>query len=330
MPKLSVVVPVYNVEKYLRKCLDSVIDESANDYEIIIVNDGSTDSSPSICREYAERYPTLIRFISTPNGGLGAARNVGIENACGEYLFFIDSDDYLAENAVGEMLELINQNHADFYLFDLVSVTEDGRKIGYLKGFDTASCFKFEEHPELLFYPPNACNKIWKTSFFKDNGIRFPGRVWFEDLYTIPKLYPHAETIEYVERPWYQYLYRTGSITQTKNPSRCVEIIAAVDSVLDYYKANGFYHKYSEQLEYMALYHQVITSTTRVNLIDRKSDIQLELYENYIEKFPNYRNNPYVRSMPKKLKLLMFYIEHKMYLAFNLTMRLNDRIKGKK
>ena len=96
MPKLTVMIPVYNVENYLKKCLDSVIYPELGDYEIVLVNDGSTDKSGEICDEYAQRFPALIRVITTPNGGLGKARDVGIDAARGEYILFLDSDDYLS------------------------------------------------------------------------------------------------------------------------------------------------------------------------------------------------------------------------------------------
>ena len=328
MPKLSVVIPVYNVENYLRKCIDSVIDENVTDYEIVLVNDGSPDSSPAICEEYASRYPDLIRYISTPNGGLGAARNIGTENAQGDFVLYLDSDDYLAPNALAEVMEVLSDD-VDICVFDFVNVTEDGRTLSITKGSEREGDFTLDEYPEFLFCPPNACNKIWKRNFFTDKGIVFPGRVWFEDIYTTPKLYTGETKIRYVSKAWYMYLQRSGSITKTKNAHRCLEIIDALNSVLTYYKSNGYFEKYYNQLCYLTLYHQVITSTTRVGMIDRHSTIQHQLFEDFLMKFPDYKSNAYVKSMPKKLKLLMFYIEHGMYTAFNLTMRLNDIIKRK-
>ena len=105
--KLSIIVPVYNTAEYLPKCLDSVICPGVDSCEIIIVNDGSTDSSKTVAESYVNRYPELIRLITTENGGLGQARNVGIENAHGEYLLFLDSDDSLSDNAVPEIMEAL-------------------------------------------------------------------------------------------------------------------------------------------------------------------------------------------------------------------------------
>ena len=121
--KLSIVIPVYNTRDYLAACLDSVLDPAADDCEIIVVNDGSTDDSEAIALEYAARYPERIRVITTENGGLGAARNVGLEASRGEFVFFLDSDDRLADGALGEMLDSLTPER-DIVIFDFLSVSE--------------------------------------------------------------------------------------------------------------------------------------------------------------------------------------------------------------
>jgi len=328
MTKLSIVIPVYNVENYLRKCVDSVIYPELSDYEIIIVNDGSTDSSPQIAEEYVVKYPHLIRMITTPNGGLGHARDVGINAAEGEYLLFLDSDDYLCENAVPEIMELIQQDF-DICVFDFISVTESGNELSRSQGSNKTEAFTLEENPEFLFCPPNAWCKIWKRKLFIDNSIEYPSRVWFEDLCTSPKLYLFAEKIIYKPKAWYMYLQRAGSITNSKNTIRHLEIINAVDTVIDFYKNTQMFEKYRDQLEYMALYHQVIVSTTRINLADSKSPHQRELYSNFKAKFPHYKNNAYVKSMPSKYKLLLFLIENRMYGLYHFVMKSNNLLKQK-
>lgn len=325
--RLSVVIPVYNVEKYLRRCIESVILPGRTDYEIIIVNDGSTDSSPAIAREYAEKYPALIRLISTPNGGLGHARNTGLDAAAGDYVLFLDSDDRLSPGALDELLA-ITDGSFDILIFDHVSVTEDDKALKINHGCDRAGEFSLTEYPELLLQPPNACVKLFRRSLFGDD-IRFPGRMWFEDLYTIPKLYLRAARIRYLPKVWYEYLMRAGSITNSASIGRNAEIITAVNEVIGYYKANGQYERYALQIEYMAIYHELITSTTRVNLIDPNCDLQDKLLDDYTAKFPNYRQNPYVQRMPKKLKLLLWLIERRQRKAINLIMRLNNKVKGK-
>lgn len=328
MPKLSVMIPVYNVEAYLRKCLDSVIYPQLSDYEIVLVNDGSTDSSGDICREYASRYPELIRLITTENGGIGKARDVGIDTARGEYIIFVDSDDYLSENAIPEMLETLSLDF-QMCIFDIRSVNEDGKLLKFIPGCNCDGEFTLESYPELLFDMPSAWNKIYRRSLFTNNGIYYPLRVWYEDMYVTPHLYAKAGKMLAVHKPWYNYLQRAGSITNNKNTQRNLEIIPAVDTMLSAYRAEGLYEKYRLQLEYSAFYNQVLTSTTRVNLADWRSDVQDKLYSDYLEKFPNYLENPYIIGMSRKYKLIHFFIRHKLRLCLHTVMRLNNIVKGK-
>jgi len=328
MTKLSVVIPVYNVEKYLSKCLNSIIYPELADYEIIIVNDGSTDSSPAICREYAEKNPGLIKVITTENGGLGAARDVGIDAAQGEYILFLDSDDFLSPNAIPEMYEYF-ENDFDILFFDIRSVNEEGRLLRYYNGCKIEGEFTLESFPELLFEMPSAWNKVYRRSLFTENQIYYPGRVWYEDMYVTFRLYTCAEKMLSVHKPWHNYLQRAGSITNNKNTQRNLEIIPAVNSMIGAFKDAGQYGKYFSQLEFSAFHHEVITSIARVNLADRKSNVQDKLFEDYKSKFPDYLKNPYVKKMSVKYKLIHFCICTKNYLLLNIIMNANDKIKGK-
>ena len=328
MLKLSIIIPVYNVEKYLSKCLDSVIYPDIADYEIIVVNDGSTDSSPEIAENYARRYPQLIKLINKENGGLGSARNAGIAHAQGEFLVFLDSDDCLSPNAVEEMLDSLQLNF-DIAIYDYISVNEYDRELSRSIGCEKQGSFSFSDYPEILFAPPSACNKIFKKSLFIENNIVFPTQIWFEDLATIPRLFLHCNKISNLAKPWYKYLQRSGSITNSKNPQRNSEIITVCNMVIEYYKKNNQYEKYRYELEYMLAYNELITSTTRVNLADRKSAVQDELLEFFIDNVPDFKDNPYIHSMPAKLKLLMKLILKKYRLSINLLMRLNNFIKKK-
>ena len=328
MPRLSIVIPVYNVEKYLRKCLDSVIVPGLNGYEIVIVNDGAIDSSPAIAAEYAEKYPELVRLISTPNGGLGAARNVGIRSARGEYLVFLDSDDALAHGAVAEMLDTLEQDF-DICLYDLVSVNEDGLELGRIRGSGRTGSFTLAECPALLTESPCACNKIFRRRLFTGSGIEFPSRVWYEDLRTVPKLYIDAKKILSTGRPWYLYLQRSGSITNSADAERNLEIIDAVDDLTAYYRDRGVYEQYRAELEFVAFHHAFLSSATRVNVIDAKSPVQDILLDDYLRKHPDYRSYPFFSRLSFNHRLVHFLVIHKMRRSLHLLIRANNFIKRK-
>ena len=328
MPKLSVMVPVYNIEDYLPKCLDSIIYPELGDYEIILVNDGSTDRSGDICLEYQERFHGLIRVISTPNGGLGAARDVGIDAAEGEYIIFLDSDDYLSPNALPEMMDVISPEY-DIIFFDLRSVNEDGKTLKYIHGCSIEGEFTLESFPEVLFEMPSAWNKIYRRSLFTENRVYYPGRVWYEDMYVTPKLYTLAGKMYSVHKCWHNYLQRAGSITNNKNTARNLEIIPAVNAMLNAFRDAGLFEKYRSQLEYSAFYNQVLTTTTRVNLADPHSEVQNQVYDDFLKKFPGYLSNPYLAKMPGKYKLIHFMIRRRLRRPLHWLMKLNNRVRGK-
>ena len=301
--KLSIVIPVYNTREYLPACLDSVIVPGLCDYEIVLVNDGSTDDSGVIAAAYAARCPQLIRLITTENGGLGAARNVGIENARGEFLFFLDSDDRLVPGALPEMMAELKSDR-DMILFDFLSVRPDGTVIERLKGSKKKGPLSLASCPELLMEYPSACNKLCRRELFTKSAVRFPGRVWYEDLRTMPKLYLWTEKIFAVDRAWYQYVTRPGSITNSANLERNLEIIDAADDLAGYYKAMGMYEKYRDQLAYVTFYNVFLAASMRVCTTDPKSPVLPALREALSARFPDFAENPYVRSMPAKHKLL--------------------------
>ena len=326
--KLSIVIPVYNTRDYLAACLDSVLDPAADDCEIIVVNDGSTDASEALALEYAARYPERIRVITTENGGLGAARNVGLEASRGEFVFFLDSDDRLADGALGEMLDSLTPER-DIVIFDFLSVDTDGNVLERLPGCARSGAVSLDAFPELLMEYPSGCNKICRRSLFLDSGIRFPGRVWYEDLRTMPKLYPLTDRIWSAGKAWYLYLVRPGSITKGAKLERNLEIVDALDDLLGWYREKGLYERYRLQLDYVAFYNLFLTGSVRVCLGDPKSPVLPALRQAFLERFPDFRSNSYYRKAPAKYHLLTRLLLSGQYRAVALLMGANSRMKKK-
>ena len=333
--KLSIIVPVYNTEAYLAKCLDSLTDgahPADGAYEVVAVNDGSTDGSRKILAEYCDRYPGLVRPVDTPNGGLGHARNCGLAVARGDWVLFVDSDDYLTPGALPEIFDALDAAEragADAAVFDFVHVDEQGNTLASFSGCEREAAFTLEEFPEFLFSPMNAVNKLWRRSLFTDTGITFPPRLWFEDLATSPKLYLHCRRFLPVHSAWYCYLQRRGSITNSTAAGRNIEMMTVTGKVLDYFREQGMWTRYRSQLAYTFFYHEFLTSVTRVNLIDPKSPIQRLLRDDYRTHFPDYRENPYFLQAPKKYRLLERLIRHGNWQGVHLLMTANNRMKGR-
>ena len=326
MKKLSVIIPVYNVEAYLAKCLNSVILEDETDYEIILVNDGSTDSSPTIAEAYRARFPELIRVITTENMGLGSARNTGMAEAVGKFLFFLDSDDYLAQGGMRRILELCDLDF-DLCIFDTITMDPAGRTIQYVPGCGRKEHITLTEYPELLLQIPNVWNKIYRASLFRDHQILFPGRAWFEDLRTVLKLYAFTDKILYVPEALHRYLIRPGSITNSAKAERNREIIDAVDDLRCFYRERGLFEKLKNELDFLVFHEQFLTSSVRANLADRHAPVQETLLVDFLQKCPDFRENPYVQQIPFKHKLLTWLLLHRMRLAVHVLMRLNNASK---
>lgn len=334
MLKLSIIIPVYNVEEYIARCLDSVVDygraciSSGQEpgYEVIIVNDGTQDASAEIAGKYVTACPGFVRMISIENSGQGQARNVGMDAAAGEFLYFLDSDDYLAPGAMERLLSLTDRDF-DICIFDSIAVNTLGRELEYRPGCKRTEKLSLAEYPGLLLENPDVWNKIFRRSLFAANGIRFTPGVWFEDLRTVPKLYAYTDRIIYVPEALHRYLQRPGSVTNTEQVRRNLEIIPALDELLAFYEARGQAGELKDVLEYLAFHCQFLTSSVRANLADRKSPVQEQLMQDFLEKFPRFRENPYIKSMSLQHKLLSFLLLHRLRRSVFLLMKLNRALK---
>ncbi len=187
---LSIVIPVYNTANYLRAA-SSVLAGDWADCEILLVDDGSTDGiSPGLCDRLSEAHPGLVRVIHQENLGLGGARNSGLEAARGEYLFFLDSDDTIPPHALTTLKEAIRKTGAEIIAFQFLTDDGEGHRTPTAQTpFSWILPSPPGKKPEFLLSIPSACCRIWRRSLFFSSGIRFPSRVWYEDLRTTVKLF---------------------------------------------------------------------------------------------------------------------------------------------
>lgn len=224
--KLSIIVPIYNVENYLPKCLDSLMNQTFQDYELILVNDGSQDRSLSIMESAQTNDPKRIKIFTKENGGLSDARNFGIKQSSGDYLAFIDSDDYIDVNMFSKMINLALNEACDVVVCGMNYIYEDGTQ-RYASGGE----FDFinpQTNLNVLTINNSACNKIYKKGLF--NTISFPKGKWYEDLATIPIVLYHAKKIGNIHDSLYFYYQRSGSIAHRKH-QKMFEIYEAIDNV---------------------------------------------------------------------------------------------------
>ena len=239
MPKVSIIVPVYQVEKYLRKCLDSLVNQTLEEIEILVINDGSPDDSQVIIDEFQQKYPLKIKSFIKENGGLSDARNFGLEKATGEFIGFVDSDDEVSKTMFQEMYSLAKKHEAEMVICNLQKVDEHGnvtQKLTQIPNMPERIELKnhFSVFSDLSYF---ACNKIFKRELFDHK--RFKVGIHFEDIQLIPQLLLDCKIIAQTQNYHYQYLERSDSITKT-HTIKGLDILKAVEDVNDYFTESQY------------------------------------------------------------------------------------------
>lgn len=234
---VSIVVPVYNVESYLGECLDSLIEQTYRDVEIVIVDDGSTDSSLFICNEYA-RIDNRVRLITQSNGGLSSARNAGIDICCGAWVTFVDSDDALRADAIEKLVEAAMKCEADIVCCGLAN------NMGELTQRNTNRYVAFQcaDGSKALHYSivtNHACGKLYAARLFTKSDIRYPDGRRYEDIATTYRLFDEASTVAFTDEPLYYYRLREDSITATPSVQDIDDLEKTYLEISEHYEGNS-------------------------------------------------------------------------------------------
>lgn len=286
MPKVSIIVPVYNVEKYIEKCLNSLVKQTMEDIEIIIVNDGSKDKSINVINKFIKQYPEKIKYLEKKNGGLSDARNYGLPYAKGEYIAFLDSDDYVEEDMYEKMYELAKKENSDMVECNFIWEYPNKQK-------EDVGQIYTNKKQMLEMVRVVAWNKLIRTNIVIENKITFPKGYRYEDVEFTYKLVPYLNKVSFLKKTCVHYVQRENSISNLQN-ERTKEIFYVLDHVLDFYKKNNIYDEYKEELEYIYTRYLLCSSLLRMVKIKNK-DIKKKLLEETWEKlncnFPNWKNN---------------------------------------
>ena len=233
MPKISVIIPVYNTEKYVEKCLESLAKQEMKDFEVIIVNDGSTDNSENVIKNYMQSSKLNIKYLEKENGGLASARNYGVEKASGKYISFLDSDDYLEKNLFSELEKYIDKD-IDLIKFKMKKVDEKGRLIEKLDGPVFDICSGKQAYEKLCTsdkYMDPACIYLYKREFFVENNFKYKLR-YHEDFGLTSLIIVQAKTVVSTDICGYNYLQTEESLTRSKDNSKNID--RAKDMLIHY------------------------------------------------------------------------------------------------
>lgn len=322
MVDISVIVPVYNAEKYLEACLDSLINQTKKEIEIIAINDGSKDNSLQILKEYELKYPKLIRVLSQENQGLSVTRNNGIKASKGKYVFFVDSDDAVKSDILEKLWNKVKEYEYDLIAYDVELIYPD-KTVVVKSGISEDKKELTKEDKNRLFQDMYcvAWNKLYKKELFSDENMLFTPKIWFEDVLVLHKLIPNLKSIAHVDFAGYEYYQRENSITYTYS-EKLIDIHFVMESILKYYKDANFYDEYKEELEYMYVRYMYATYIKRLSKSKDKKRFNegVKFVISEVNKnFPDYKKNKYLnssgfkglylKSFNKILANMIYYLE---------------------
>lgn len=314
--KVSIIIPVYNVEKYLARCLDSILNNTYKNIEIILINDGSIDNSQKIINEYSEKYPNLIIAKKQENKGPAEARNVAMEIATGEYIMFVDSDDFVEKDYIEKYLEPLEEDDYDLVIG------------GYYKSNDEKILYTvpLKDEPWSMYMVMGPYARLYKKSFLKENNIKFIKVNIGEDIYFNLQANAMAKKVKVLEYVGYHWYLNTNSISNTMHKDiKNVEIDKMLNASYDSLKEkNAITDKNYELLElyffnFIIWVLQWTTQKTKFKEMAKEYD---KLFKWLEERFPNYKKNKLIGiTKPKgerlqvRLMFFIFMILHKMHLG---------------
>lgn len=313
--KISVIVPVYNTEHYLHCCIDSILSQTFIDFELLLIDDGSKDSSGRICDKY-KRKDERIRVFHKDNGGVSSARNLGLDNAKGEYITFLDSDDWIAPQMLDEVYKAAMVNEADMVFVD-INYHYPGKDIPH-------KTYRWLGKPKKALvdylYQTRSCPGwgLIRSSIIEENHYRFPENLTiYEDFYMMIRLVFQSNVIVQVEKPLYNYRMQELSIVHTTMHERTLKDQRwAYESILQYFKDNGVYELYAP-----SLYGRILHDYQRFVL-------DPSLHSEFCKIYPEKKNYIWdCTTINFKLKLMMWCLTHNLSFLTMIFCKVRNLLK---
>ncbi len=305
MVKISIIVPVYNVEEYLSKCLDSLVNQTFDSYEVIVVNDGSPDSSQNIIDEYVKKYPELIKSYVKENGGQASARNFGLTKAGGEYIVYVDSDDYVDETILEKLYNKTKNDDSDIVVCAATSIAGDKTNL-----MDDYSSLQADLFKEYILARPSAWCRLIKKEILINEKLKFLENHYYEDVAVVPAWCLFCHNISFLNESLYYYLVRQGStMNQLQYTKKLEDIFDSLENLSSIFKFKECYETYFEEIEFIYIEHLLHAASLRFLPFEegRKS---LDRIASVMEKeFPKWRQNKYYKNQNIKYKIIcnLFY-----------------------
>lgn len=318
MTKMSVIVPVYNVEELLPKCLDSLVNQTFDDYEVIVVNDGSPDNSQKIIDDYYKKYPNIIKPLKKENGGLSSARNYGLKYANGEYILYVDSDDWISKDMLKIMYKTALKEGSDIVICKMLNVIA-GRNVKINNGIFDVDVFK-----RYILNNPSACCKFIKKDILLHPELAFLEGHHYEDIAEVPAFCLYAKNISFIDDYLYYYLVREGSIMHQKTyTDKLNDIFDSLNNLTNIFIKKNAFDKYKDEIEYLYIEHLLHAASLRFLPYEEGLPSINIVCEIMKEKFPNWSKNKYYKKMGFKYKIVCNLIYKRKFNLLKKILKVN-------
>lgn len=322
---VSVIVPVYDVEKYLDECLSSLVNQTLSELEIIVVNDGTKDNSQSIIDHYVKQYPNKVVSLIKENGGLGDARNYGIPYAKGEYIGFVDSDDIVHLEMYEKMFNKAKLEDSDLVLCDLEYFYETSSEKMVKEGL--VQIENIDVNKTIFLSPLFAWNKLYRRSLFIESGLKYPIGLWYEDIPVTVPFFTLAKKISYVHETLIYYRQRSTSIMGSVDNPKVKDIFDIMHLCLNYFKDHNLLETYYDELEFLFLEHLMLNGGFRFLLSHKYKDYLAFSIDTLDLNFPHWRNNKYLFTLPRRYQIYIKYMHSFMIYPFSIYLKLKEKRK---
>lgn len=301
--KLSIIVPVYNMaaDGKLNFCMDSLVNQTIDDYEIIAVDDKSTDESLDILKEYEKKYPDKVKVIASPNNRRqGGAKNLGLRAACGEWLGFIDSDDWVTSDYYEKLFAEAEKTGADIVGCNYCTTYEHNFEVGEILRSNypwQAGVMDDEKYAQAILIPGSMVTKIYKRSIFYDNGLWFPEYTFYEDNCTGILAMLYCKRFAYVDEPMYYYYQHNVSTVHHVSVGKCNDRLKTMEMLMAECYKRCFLEEYPEEIEYrfteMFYINTLFSYMINMPFYKKRISYLRLLRDGIMAYFPEYASNPY-------------------------------------
>ena len=313
--KLSIIVPVYKAEEYLGECVDSLLSQTIDDYEIILVDDGSPDNSGKIADEYAAANPDMIRVLHIDNGGQGRARNFALDIAKGDFVGFVDSDDWVTHDMYEKMYTRAAETGADVVVCDFMERFVDGRE----------SVLPASLQDNWLGSAGSSCNKIFRRSLV--GALRFPVGLWYEDFYFSAVMLLRSKHTEFIAEPLYIYRRGQESTMHNNNAAKNLDMLTIMDMLEKEMVPAG----YKDDFEFFLVNHVLLDSISRLAKQDapERKEVIGKLRQYVQAKIPKLSGCGSYKKESRKRRLIMWMNYHGLEDAGQFILKINQTLHGR-